>query len=76
MKNERWLTEADVRKLIAEEIQRHGSGHKLAKKWGLTPPFLNMVLHGRRSPSPIILQWLGLERRTLYRAKPSRPWLP
>lgn len=71
----KWLTETDVRHLIAIEAQRHGSHRALARKWGLTAPFLSMVRTGRRAPSPRILKRLGLTRHTLYRALPARPFV-
>lgn len=72
--NVRLLTDADVRDLIKTEITRHGSGHKLARKWGVSPPFLSMVLTGRRAPGPRVLQALGLEQRVVYIALSSRPY--
>jgi hypothetical protein len=33
-----------------------------AEAWGLSPAFVNMVLNGKKSPSPKMLEDAGLER--------------
>lgn len=39
----------------------------LAKAIGISPQYLNDILHGNREPCDKCLQWLGLEKVVVYR---------
>ena len=39
----------------------------LAQEIGVSLPFLNDILHGKREPSGKVLEYLGLERVVTYR---------
>jgi hypothetical protein len=48
-----------------------------AKQWGVSGPYLSMVLKGKKPPGPKILKALNLGRVTVYRAAPlgkRRTW--
>lgn len=40
---------------------------QLAEQIGVSTPFLNDVLHGKREPSGKVVEFLGLERVVMYR---------
>lgn len=63
------LTAADVRNILADIVSCSGSQKATAREAGCSPAFLNDVLKGRREPSGPLLDALGLERVTYYRAK-------
>lgn len=42
---------------------------EFAAKLGITPQFLNDILHGHRNPGPIVLKALGVEEIVLYRVR-------
>lgn len=62
------LSAADVRAILTEMASR-SSQKAVAVKVGCSPAFLNDVVKGRREPSGKLLDALGLERVTFYRAK-------
>lgn len=44
----------------------------LAKAIGISPQYLNDILHGNREPCEKCLQWLGLEKIVVYRVPQHR----
>ena len=64
------MTRDQLMKHIRRELAAAGSQTALARKWGISIPYLNDVLHGRREPGESILDALDLERVPLsYRKK-------
>lgn len=57
------VTEGEVRERLAGAIKAYGPGTQIAwaKAHGFTPPYVNEVLRGRRSPNAAILAALGLK---------------
>jgi len=43
-----------------------GSQRWLARKIGISPAYLNDILHGKREPGPHTLRFLGLTKRVSY----------
>lgn len=54
--------------LTGKVVEAH-SQKALAEKIQVTPSFLNDVLMGKRNPTGKILDYLGLEKVTIYRKK-------
>jgi len=50
-------------------VSRAGSQKVCAEQLGVTPGYLNDVLHGRRDVSAQLADRLGLERVVLFRVK-------
>jgi transcriptional regulator with XRE-family HTH domain len=46
---------------------------QLAQEIGVSPQFLNDILHGKRVPSGKVLDYLGFERVVLYRPREEAP---
>jgi hypothetical protein len=65
------LSADDVRAILRDVVARAGSQKATALEAGVSYAFLNDVLHGRREPSGLLLDALGLERVVRYRAKPE-----
>ena len=64
------MTHDQLMKRIRRELAAAGSQTALARQWGVSIPYLNDVLHGRRDPGVSILTALGLERAPVsYRKK-------
>lgn len=61
------MSAEDVRELLRRVIKRAGSQKATAMEVGCSYAFLNDVLHGRREPSGLLLDALGLERVVSYR---------
>jgi transcriptional regulator with XRE-family HTH domain len=62
------LTEQDVVNIMRKR-QGDRTQAELAEDLGITPQHLSDIFLGRRTPGPIILEKLGLEKEVLYRAK-------
>lgn len=48
-----------------------GSQVKFAREKGISPAYLNDILHNRREPGPKILDAIGVESVVVYRFKKS-----
>lgn len=68
-----YLTAKQVRTLLKARLQDFGKARgqqaKLAEKIGVSPPFISAIMSGDKDPSGAVLDFLGLERVVLYRAK-------
>lgn len=60
------LTEQDVIKRLTEAVEAAGGQRQFARSIGLTPAYVNDVLHGRRALADRILAAIGVERRITY----------
>jgi hypothetical protein len=58
----------EVRAMIRETTQRCGVNW-LANKLYLSPNMIWYCMNGKRSPSLVILNYLGLEKMVVYRQK-------
>lgn len=47
----------------------YGSQAEAGRIWGVSTTFVNMVLSGRKSPTQVMLDALGIERVTVYRQR-------
>ena len=57
----------DVRALLRRKIfHLAGGGAEWAEKHGVSPQYVNDVVHGRRLPGKKITAALGLEKRTIW----------
>lgn len=56
------MTIEQVIKQLKQYVDAHGSQLAAAKSIDCTPPYLNDVLRGKRSPGPKILKALGLQK--------------
>jgi hypothetical protein len=65
------VTEADVRKLLADRCEYPSSQTSVAKEIGCTVQYVNQVLHGL-TPGKKILQGLGLRRVVTYEVIPDK----
>lgn len=61
------MDEDGVREFLKRDVVRRGSQTAWAKKAGLSAPYLNDVLKGKRAPSGRILKALALVRVVTYR---------
>jgi hypothetical protein len=55
----------------AAEVKRHirrryKTQVAAARAWGVTPAFVNMVVQGIKNPTEIMLQEMGVLRKTIY----------
>lgn len=62
------MTLEAVLALLQAECDKLGSQKAWARANGISIPYVNDVLHGRREPGPAILAPLGLEKVITYRA--------
>lgn len=62
----------NVRKLLRSRVERAGGQSAFAKQAGVERTHMNMVLNGRRPPSPSILAALGL--RIVYTTAGRDPY--
>ena len=60
------MNERAVQKKLATMAQARGSQKVLAETLGVSLPYLNDVIHGRRRPGPKILAALGLQLQRGY----------
>lgn len=58
------MTYTQLLSLLRRRITAAGSQKAYAGQLGVSPAYLNDVLHGRRDPGDAILRPLGLERHT------------
>lgn len=64
--NARLLTEAEMTGKLMRDYRAAGSGVAWGRRMGVGKSFAHDVLSAKRSPTPAILQKLGLRRRTFY----------
>lgn len=62
------MTLDDVLDRLRSEISAKGSATAWAAQAGCSPSYVSDVLAKKREPGPLILQQLGLESITVYRA--------
>ena len=67
------IDENRVRHLLWMRAKRVGNASKLARKMGVDRTVVHKFLEGARSPTPAILDYMGLERFTAYRYKKRPP---
>lgn len=60
------MTADEVRELLREEARSLGSQRALARKAGVSAPFVSDVLKGAREPSGALLDLIGVERVVTY----------
>lgn len=61
------LSAAEVRDKLKNSCETAGSQSAWAKLHGLSGPYVNDVIHGRREPGAAICEALGIERVIAYR---------
>lgn len=54
---------------IKKEIERVGGARKVATDLGLSTQAVYLYMHGKRPPSPLLLEYLKVERIVIYRRK-------
>jgi transcriptional regulator with XRE-family HTH domain len=62
------MTRSDVLKILRDQITIAGSQRKFALQHGISPAYLNEVLHGKRPPGPVILKAIDIELEYYYRS--------
>lgn len=55
------MTEDEVRDLIRQKCTELGGQSAFARTCGVQPQFISMVLTGKRAPSDVILEAVGVE---------------
>lgn len=67
------MTQAEAVRIVGEQIDRIGSQALAAEVWGVSRPFLCLVLAGKRNLGPKLCQALGLTctRYIVYRYAPT-----
>ena len=60
------LTEQEVLERLRTAIKRAGGQRAFAKQAGLTPAYVNDVVHGRRALADKILSTIGVKRTVMY----------
>lgn len=60
------LTEQDVIARLRAAIDAAGGQRKFAEAHGLTPGYVNDVVHGKRALADRILATIGIERKVTY----------
>ena len=60
------LTEQEVITRLEKAVKAAGGQRQFARSAGLTPAYVNDVLHGRRALADRILSAIGVERRIVY----------
>lgn len=55
-----------VRRLIAKQVEEHGSQAELARQAGITSAYVSQVMLGKATPGNKFLAWLGLEKVVSY----------
>lgn len=61
-----------IRKRLRRECDRAGSQAAFARRAGVSPELVRMVLDGKRAPAGRVLSALGLVRVVVYRVKGKR----
>jgi transcriptional regulator with XRE-family HTH domain len=52
--------------LLRVLVSQEDSQSALAAEIGISPQYLNDILHGRREPGETVLKYLGLQKRVIY----------
>jgi hypothetical protein len=52
----------DVIQLLRVGVRREGNQDAFARRYGINRSYLNMILHGKRHASGIVLDALGLRK--------------
>jgi len=60
------MTVDDVRALLRQEIEKHGTAKAWADAHKLAPSYVSDVLKGNREPADRIMDALGLQRLVTY----------
>lgn len=60
------MNQAQIIERLTAEAQAAGSQKALAAAIGISAPYLNDILLGKRAPGSKVLDWMGLEKRTVY----------
>jgi DNA-binding transcriptional regulator YdaS (Cro superfamily) len=60
------LTEQEVMDRLRAAVVEAGGQRAFAEKHGLTPGYVNDVLHGKRAFADRILSTIGVERQVVY----------
>ena len=60
------MTEDDVRLMLRQRVEKAGGQRALAREFGVSAPYLNDILFGRRGFSDAICAKLGLARTVTY----------
>lgn len=60
------LTEQEVMERLKGAVADAGGQRAFAEKHGLTPGYVNDVLHGKRAFADRILATIGIERQVTY----------
>lgn len=60
------MTKTEVLCKLEEMAEKAGTRTRLAKKLGVSNPYLSQVLNEKIELGPIILEQMGLERIVLY----------
>lgn len=65
--------EWDVLEVLQDDITASIDGQAAwARAHGISPAYVNDVLHGRRDPGPKILDAIGFEKMITYRPKDKK----
>lgn len=67
--SQNYLTNEDVRKILASEIKEAGNANKWAADNGYSPAYISYVSSGQKPPSKRILDDLGLKEVKVYARK-------
>lgn len=60
------LTQAEMRDKLRVFVAGFPSQYKAAEELGITPPYLNDLLQGKRNISSTIAEKLGFTKKTIY----------
>lgn len=60
------LTEQEVMERLRTAIEQAGGQRKFAEAHGLTPGYINDVIHGKRALADRILATIGVRRQVVY----------
>lgn len=64
------MTTLDVCAALRQFIyDNYGSQAEAARKWDVSPQFINMVLSGAKMPTKVMLDAAGIERIIVYRLR-------
>ena len=67
--NQKYLTNEDVRKILADEIEEAGTASQWAFENGYSKPYVSYVVNGHKPPSRRLLDDLGLKEVKVYARK-------
>ncbi len=60
------MTEAEMRETVRRKVAEAGSQREFARRVGVSVPFVNDVIHGRRNVGPTIAGYLGFTASVQY----------